>query len=168
MYRHYLWATERLKYVKDKKGQQDYDGCILCGIAKDKPRVIKKILYKDKLMMVIMNVFPYNVGHIQVVPIRHVENLEDLTEEEYTKMFELVRKSIVMLKKAFSPKGFNIGLNIGGDVAGGSILHLHVQIVPRYERDLGFLEVTADTKVMPMTVDQAFEELKKHVKVLEE
>ncbi len=168
MYLHYLWATNRMKYIKGKKKLQPYKGCLLCGIAKDKAGVIKKVLYKDRLMMVIMNVFPYNVGHVQVVPVRHVEELEDLTEEEYRRMWDLVRKCIIMLKKAFSPKGFNIGLNIGGDISGGSIKHLHIQIVPRYERDLGFMEVTADTKVMPMTVDQAFKELKKHVKVLKE
>ena len=166
MYLHYIWATNRMKYIKGKKKLQPYRGCILCGVAKNKPGVIKKVLYKDKLMMVIMNVFPYNVGHVQVVPVRHVENLEDLTDEEYVRFFELIRKSVIMIKKAFSPLGFNIGLNIGGDISGGSILHLHAQIVPRYKRDLGFLEVTADTKVMPMTVEQAFRELKKHAKIL--
>ena len=168
MYINYLWATHRLKYAKDRKSVQPYKGCVLCGVAKDHPGVIKKVLYKDRLMMVIMNVFPYNVGHVQVVPVRHVEEIEDLTEEESGRMWRLVKKSVVMIKKTFQPKGFNIGFNIGGDIAGGSIRHLHCQIVPRYERDLGFMEVLADTKVMPMTLDQAFRELKKHAGILEE
>lgn len=168
MYAYYLWATDRMKYIKSKKKVQPYRGCILCGVAKGAKGVIKKVLYKDKLMMVIMNVFPYNVGHVQVVPVRHVENLEDLTDEEYERFFVLIRKSVVMIKKTFSPLGFNIGLNIGGDISGGSLLHLHAQIVPRYKRDLGFMEVTASTKVMPMTLDQAFRELKKNVHILKE
>lgn len=168
MYSHYLWATHRMGYIKDKKSLQPYKGCILCGIARDKPGVIKKVLYRGRLMMVIMNVFPYNVGHLQVVPLRHVEEFEDLTPEESERLWSLVRKSVLLLKKALKPKGFNIGFNLGGDIAGGSILHLHCQIVPRYARDLGFMEATASTKVMPQTVDQTFKELKKHADVLKE
>ena len=166
MYSHYLWATHRMKYAKNKKSLQPYKGCILCGVAGDKPGVIKKVLYRDKLMMVIMNIFPYNVGHLQVVPVRHVEELEDLTPEESLRMWELVRKCVVLLKKTLTPKGFNIGFNIGGDISGGSIHHLHCQIVPRYTRDLGFMEVTADTKVIPQTVDQTFKALKKNAGIL--
>jgi diadenosine tetraphosphate (Ap4A) HIT family hydrolase len=166
MYSHYLWASHRMGYVKDKKKLQPYKGCILCGVAGDKPGVIKRVLYRDRLMMVIMNIFPYNVGHLQVVPIRHIEELEDLTPEESERFWELIRKSVILLKKALNPKGFNIGFNLGGDISGGSIHHLHCQIVPRYERDLGFMEVTASTKVMPQTVDQTFKELKKHTRIL--
>jgi ATP adenylyltransferase len=168
MYTQYLWATNRMKYAKNKKALQPYKGCILCGVVKDHPGVIKKVLYKDRMMVVIMNVFPYNVGHVQVVPIRHVEELEDLTKEEYSRFFELIGRSVRMIKKALKPKGFNIGFNIGGDIAGGSIAHLHCQIVPRYTRDLGFMEVTADTKVMPASLDQTFKILRKHVNVLKE
>ncbi len=166
MYCNYIWASSRMGYIKDKKKLQPYRGCILCGVAKNKPGVIKKVLYRDNLMMVIMNVFPYNVGHLQVVPVRHVEELEDLTQEEYERLWNLVRKSVLLLKKSLHPKGFNIGFNIGGDIAGGSIPHIHCQIVPRYARDLGFMEVTASTKVMPQTLDQTFKTLKKHADML--
>ena len=123
MYIQYLWATNRMKYAKNKKALQPYKGCILCGVAKDHPGVIKKVLYRERLMMVIMNVFPYNVGHVQVVPVRHVEELEDLTKEELDRYYTLIRNSVRMIKKALNPKGFNVGMNIGGDIAGGSIAH---------------------------------------------
>ena len=166
MYENYLWAANRHSYVKNHK-LQPYKGCLLCGVAQGKKGVIKKVVYKDKLAMVIMNVFPYNPGHIQVVPIRHVENLEDLTQQEHQHLFSLVRKSTVLLKKTFAPHGLNIGMNIGGDAAGASIAHIHVQMVPRYKRDAGFMEATAETKVMTMTVEQAFEALKKNASVLD-
>ncbi|MCX6815275.1 MAG: HIT domain-containing protein [Candidatus Aenigmarchaeota archaeon] len=152
--------------MKNKKTLQKYIGCILCGVAKNKKGVIKKVLYEDKSMMVIMNAFPYNVGHVQVVPVRHVRNIEDLTEREYSHLFNLIRKSVIMVKKTFSPVGFNIGMNIGGEAVGGSINHFHVQVVPRYVRDSGFMEITASTKVMPMSLDDAFDLLKKHAGIL--
>jgi diadenosine tetraphosphate (Ap4A) HIT family hydrolase len=168
MYDNYLWATSRSSYVKGHHKLQPYKGCLLCGVAQNKPGVIKKVLYKDKLAMVILNVFPYNIGHVQVVPIRHVENLEDLTKKEHDHLFDLVRRSVIMLKKTLSPAGVNIGMNIGGDISGASIAHIHVQVVPRYKRDLGFMEVTMSTKVMPMTLDQVLKKLKKNSEILKE
>jgi diadenosine tetraphosphate (Ap4A) HIT family hydrolase len=165
MYSNYLWASGRNAYLKNHN-LQPYKGCLLCGIAQNKPGVIKKVIYQDKIAMVILNVFPYNVGHVQVVPLRHIENLEDMTKKEHDHVFDLVRRTVIMLKKTFSPAGVNIGMNVGGDIAGASISHIHVQIVPRYKRDLGFMEVTMSTKVMPMTLDEVFKKLKANVSIL--
>jgi diadenosine tetraphosphate (Ap4A) HIT family hydrolase len=165
MYDSYIWASGRHSYIKDHS-LQPYKGCLLCGVALNKKGVIKKVIYKDKLAMVIMNVFPYNPGHVQVVPIRHVESLEELTKKEHDHLFEMVKRTVVLLKKTFEPQGINIGMNIGGDAAGASIMHIHVQIVPRYKRDTGFMESTASTKVMTMTVEQAFKKLKANSAVL--
>ncbi|HJW96918.1 MAG TPA: HIT domain-containing protein [archaeon] len=164
MYRNYLWATSRLSYVKKKHGQ--IKGCLFCNIAKDDPETPKKVLWKDRDMMVIMNIFPYNTGHLEVVPVRHVVGPEEMSKEEYQKMWEVVRKTVLLLKKALNAPAFNIGINLGGDLAGGSILHLHVQIVPRYVRDSGFMEATASTKVMPQSIEQTYKILKKHIAVL--
>jgi len=164
MYKNYLWATSRMKYVKKKHKQ--IKGCLFCNIAKDDPETPKKLLWKDKDMMVIMNIFPYNVGHLEVVPTRHVEWPEQMTREDYQKMWEIVRRTVLLLKKALNAPAFNIGINLGGDLAGGSILHLHVQIVPRYVRDSGFMEATNSTKVMPQSLEQTYRILKKHISVL--
>ena len=164
MYKNYLWATSRMKYVKKKHKQ--IQGCLFCNIANNDPSTPKKVIWKDKDMMVIMNIFPYNVGHLEVVPVRHVVYPEELSSQEYQKMWEMVSRSVSLLKKALNASAFNVGMNIGGDLAGGSILHLHVQIVPRYVRDSGFMEVTAGTKVMPQSIDETFKTLKKHASVL--
>lgn len=161
MFGHYLWATSRKGWVK-----KNPKGCIFCGIARDDPKIPKKVLYKDKKLMVIMNIFPYNVGHLQVVPVKHIETLEELKEEEMIDLFRMVRKATVLLNKTLRPEGFNIGINMGGEVAGGSIGHLHVQIVPRYKRDLGFMEITADTKVMPESLEDTHKKLMKKAGLL--
>ncbi len=157
MYLEYLWATSRGKWVK--KDHHKKDRCIFCAIARGDKSVPSKIVHKDKDMMVILNIFPYNPGHLQVVPIKHIQNLDELTKEEFDKFFGLGKNSIKMLKKAMKPLGFNMGINIG-EVAGASIQHLHMQIVPRYKREVGFMEIMAHTKVMPMSLDEAYKRLK--------
>ncbi len=161
MFGNYLWATSRKEWIKEKP-----KGCIFCGIARDDPKIPKKVLHKDEKLMVIMNVFPYNVGHLQVVPIKHVETLGEMEDGEMTDLFRMVRKATVLLKKTLRPEGFNIGINMGGEVAGGSIGHIHVQVVPRYKKDLGFMEVTADTKVMPESLEETYKKLMKKADIL--
>ncbi len=162
MYSDYLWSPGRMAWVKDKK---PYKGCVFCGIAKDDPRVPKKVLYRDKLVMVIMNVFPYNVGHLQVVPIRHVEWPEQLTEEEFAHFNNMIKKTMILIKKAMEPVGLNAGINLGAS-SGQSISHLHFQIVPRYKKETGFMESIMGIKVMPETLDQTYKKLMKHVNIL--
>lgn len=117
--------------------------------------------------MVIMNIFPYNVGHLEVVPIRHVKDIEDLFMEEFLKFFQMIKKSVVLLKKAMKPEGLNIGFNLG-EFSGASIPHLHAQIVPRYKRDLGFMEATAETKVMSEGLEDTYKKLMKFKNILKE
>ena len=167
MYSNYLWATSRSKWVK-KPGKKKPSGCIFCKIAKGDRSVPAKVIHKDKEMMVIMNIFPYNVGHLEVIPVRHVVWLDELTEKELESFFRMINKTCILLRKAMNPKALNLGFNIGGSFAGGSILHLHAQIVPRFERDLGFMEVTFDTKVMPESLNQTHKKLLKFAKILRE
>lgn len=167
MYMNYLWAASRGKWVKKPSSHLPKNvECLFCAMAKNNPDIPKKVLHKDRDMMVIMNIFPYNVGHLEVIPVRHVVWLEELTEDEFRKFFLMVNKALLLLKKTLSPKGFNVGINMGGAVSGGSILHLHAQIVPRYERDSGFMELTAETKVMPESLDVTYKKLMKNVKIL--
>lgn len=165
MYMEYIWATSRSKWVR--KPHKKIKGCIFCGIARGDKKIPAKVVYKDKDMMVVMNIFPYNPGHLQVVPINHVKNLEDLSEDEFNKFFRMGKKCIMLLKKALNQAGFNIGINIG-EVAGASIEHLHMQIVPRYTREVGFMETTSHTKVMPESLDQTHKRLMKFVDILKD
>ncbi len=163
MYADYLWSPARMAWVGDKG--KPYKGCVFCGIAKNDPAVPKKVLYKDKTLMVIMNIFPYNVGHLQVVPLRHVTYPEELPEDEFAHFFRTFRKTLILLKKALNPVGFNVGMNLG-ESSGQSINHLHLQIVPRFKKEVGFMESLMGVKVMPETLDQTYKKLMKHIDVL--
>ena len=162
--RNVIFAPSRMRWVVNPK--KKLKGCLFCRIAKGDKKVPQKVLYRDEHVIVLMNIFPYNTGHLQVIPVRHVENLEDLSTDEICNLFTMVQKATRLLKKVLRPKGFNIGINIGGEIAGASVNHLHVHIVPRYERDFGFMEVIAETKVLPESLEQTFEKLKKEVDML--
>ena len=164
MHKKYLFSESRMGWINNKHRRAS--GCVFCWLAKgdmDKG----KILHKTSEILVVMNIFPYNTGHLQVLPLRHVETFEELTEKEIASLFVMVRRCVRLLRKVLNPDGFNIGVNIGGDVAGASIAHLHVHIVPRFRGDSGFMESVADTKVLPQTLDQVFEKLKKEARMLD-
>ncbi len=156
-----LIASSRKNWVTKEKRDEDF--CVFCEIAKGGKKVKSKVIWKGKYAMVIMNIYPYNTGHLQVIPLRHVEKIEDLNEKEYKELCEYVRKSVKLLREVLKPHGFNIGINMG-KVAGASIDHLHVHIVPRYQNDYGFMEVTAGTKVLPMSIEEVYKKLKRKVK----
>lgn len=160
MYKYHLW-TQRRKWVKGKK----FSGCIFCRIIAGDKRVPSRVVYQNNDVIVLMNLFPYNVGHLQVIPIRHVKSLEEMTDAEIGKLFAMVKKVVLLLKKTMKPVGFNIGANLGNE-AGASIEHFHVHVVPRYSHDLGFMETTASTKVMTESIDQTYKRLMKNVDIL--
>lgn len=163
MHKKYLFSESRMGWINNKHRRAN--GCVFCRLAKgdmDKG----KILHRTSEILVVMNIFPYNTGHLQVLPLRHVETLEELTDKEVASLFVMVGRCVRLLRKVLKPDGFNIGVNIGGDVAGASIAHLHVHIVPRFRGDSGFMESVADTKVLPQTLDQIFGRLKKEAGML--
>jgi diadenosine tetraphosphate (Ap4A) HIT family hydrolase len=163
MYHHWLCSPSRMKWVKKAKPS----GCIFCNISKGDKKTKSMVLFRNEYFMVVMNIFPYNTGHLQVSPIRHVTRLEDLSDELLSKLFILVKKCHNLLNKVLSPMGFNTGFNQGGDFSGASVDHLHVHIVPRFKRDFGFIDIISRTKVLPEPVDITFRKLKRHVKMLE-
>ncbi len=160
MHKYHLFSPSRLKWVR-----KTHKGCLFCRIVENDPKVPKKVLYRNDNLLVVMNMFPYNTGHLQVLPARHVEDFEELSGEEISSLFTMVKKCIKLLKKVLKPVGFNVGINIG-EAAGASVPHLHIHIVPRFRRDFGFMEVIGETKVLPETLEQTYEKLRKEVGML--
>lgn len=143
----YLFNTEKLKYILDN---EKFDGCILCEILKQNPTVESLELYRSNFSIVTINLYPFNPGHLLIFPMRHVECVEDLSDEEGCDIFKLTQKSVSILKSKYKPSGFNLGYNIGQD-SGASISHLHKHIVPRYKNEVGFIDVLGGTK--PIVID---------------
>lgn len=151
-----LYSPWRIKYILSKKEKE----CIFClrpSVEHDEKHLI---LYRSKSSFVIMNTFPYNNGHLMVVPNKHASELNDLSTDELCDLFKIVRLCEKVLKKVYSPDGLNIGLNLGKSAGAGIDDHLHVHIVPRWTGDVNFMTTTAGTRVIPESFEKAYKQLK--------
>ena len=155
MFEKHLFVPSKRDYVLGKK----FNGCILCAIVEKSPQVEQLVLLRTKLSIITLNLYPYNVGHLMIFPIRHIEDIRKLTEEEEHEILKLTKFSIDVLEKVYSPDGFNIGWNIGTS-SGASISHLHEHVVPRYKNELGFLDIITKSKIMIETPHQTLQVLK--------
>jgi ATP adenylyltransferase len=106
-----------------------------------------------------MNRYPYNCGHLMVAPHRHVAQLEELTQDELLEHYQLVQKAVTVLKEAFQPQGFNIGMNLGRIAGAGIDQHIHTHIVPRWGGDTNFMPVIADTDVVNEALQDTYKKL---------
>ncbi|MGH8822907.1 MAG: HIT family protein [Jiangellaceae bacterium] len=139
-----------MAYIEGRPGtgRDAEDGCPFCRIpALDDETGL--ILARGELVYAVLNLHPYNPGHLMVVTYRHVAELEGLTDDELTELATMTRDAVLAVKVASRPQGFNVGINLGG-VAGGSLAdHLHQHVVPRWSGDANFMTVLGHTKVMP-------------------
>ena len=132
---------------------------MFCTAASATPKFETLCVKQTKLSMVVMNKYPYNSGHVLVLPKRHCGDLLQLSSEEYTDLQELVKLTVKAMKQAYSPEGYNLGLNQGAVAGTGIPDHLHYHIVPRWAGDLNFFPLIADTKVVPESLEDAYERL---------
>ena len=148
-----MWAPWRMEYILGKKEE----GCIFCRALSDQDNLT---LYKGKVMMVVMNKYPYINGHLLVAPTRHLSLLEQLKKNEMGDLLETVEKSVGILKEVMNPDGFNVGLNLGKVAGAGVEEHLHFHIVPRWFGDTNALTVFADVRVIPEHLLATYNKLK--------
>ena len=149
-----LWAPWRYTYIKRAvKGEEKE--CPFCRIQmmSDEEGLI---VYRSETAMIVMNLYPYNTGHVMVMPKRHVPEFKDLTLREMLEMMLLVEAAIEGLRESLNPHGFNIGVNLGRVAGAGIEDHLHIHIVPRWNGDTNFMPVIAETKVIPQDVRETY------------
>lgn len=164
-YEQYLWSPKRDEYEANEI-PEDID-CIFCAQVDDDKRVSKETVFEDDFLMVELNIFPYNTGHLMVVPKRHVNSMIDLEDEERNRLFKMVSKVEKLQREVVEPAGIDVGMNIG-KAAGESIPHLHVQLVPIYEKDRGFMETSLGTKVMKKSIKEMKKEYVQRKELLED
>jgi ATP adenylyltransferase len=151
-----IWAPWRIEYILSKKPE----GCILCNKPKEDKDAQNHILYRGQKNYIILNSYPYNPGHLMVVPYRHVGSLEDLTEEERQEHFTMVSRGLSVLREAFHPGGFNIGGNIGKAAGAGIDGHYHSHVLPRWNGDTNYMTVLTDVRVVPQALADTYKILK--------
>ena len=133
--------------------------CIFCNTAE--PGRGDLIIARGRVSFVILNLYPYNNGHLMVVPNRHVPNLASLTADEQAELMRLTRHAEIALQEAYSPQGLNIGINLGRPAGAGVADHLHVHLVPRWNGDTNFMPVLAEVKVVNEHLLQTAAKLRK-------
>jgi diadenosine tetraphosphate (Ap4A) HIT family hydrolase len=164
-FRDYIAAPHKLAYVEGK--ERRLVPCIFCAIIQGDSRIPTKLVYRDAKFMILINTFPFTPGHLMVVPLRHVEKLSELDRETLTEFFWMGVKTVQLVEAAFHPVGLNVGLNLG-EAAGASITHLHLHVVPRYPRELGFMETVGDTRTLVMDADTVYQRLQPHLHLLKD
>jgi len=152
-----LWNPWRYEYIRTTTKPKGT--CIFCDLPSRSDQEAL-ILYRGKYSYIALNAYPYNSGHLMVIPYRHVPSLEDLSSEELKELVDLVVKSIKALRESFSPDGFNVGLNIGRAAGAGVEDHVHVHVVPRWVGDANFMAIISSTKNLPISLDEAYKILK--------
>lgn len=139
-----LWAPWRMEYIRGEKEA----GCIFCNRIPQTTDRENLIVARGDACFIIMNRYPYNNGHLMIVPYRHVGVLHELTPVENSEMMKLLQQSAHALNEAMRPHGFNIGMNIGKAAGAGIDDHLHFHIVPRWSADTNFMPILGHTKVV--------------------
>jgi ATP adenylyltransferase len=137
-----------MKYILSTVQQDMNDECIFCRMLAETDDEKNLILCRDQLAFVVMNLYPYNSGHLLIVPTRHTGDFASLTNEEHVALAKLMRISQNVITQVMSAHGFNLGMNLGRVSGAGILNHLHYHVVPRWNGDCNFMPVVADTKVI--------------------
>jgi ATP adenylyltransferase len=122
-------------------------GCVFCDAQQDEQSSL--IVFRGRTCFVILNLYPYNNGHLMVIPNRHVATLAGATAEELGELIELTRRAEIALGEAYAPHGLNMGINVGKPAGAGVLDHVHMHIVPRWNGDTNFMTVIGEVRVLP-------------------
>jgi ATP adenylyltransferase len=134
-------------------------GCVFCGKVTT-PDESEHVLCRGEYAYITLNRYPYNNGHLMVIPYTHVPSLEQLDLPTLTELMLLTNRGLAVLRKAYDPDGFNIGINLGQAAGAGIAEHVHIHIVPRWTADTNFMPIVGETRVIPETLDQTYARLR--------
>ncbi len=148
-----------MKYVSGDK--KPLEGCIFCKkFAPESDEALEHIVARSQHVYVTLNRYPYNSGHLMIVPYQHVHSPEDLTAEALTDLMLTTNHALAALRKLYNPPAFNLGANLGEAAGAGIAAHYHFHVVPRWPGDANFMSTIGETRVIPSTLDDSWRDLK--------
>lgn len=153
---HRLWSPWRSQYVTGEKK----DDCIFCQKPREKKDEANYILLRGDTCFVMLNIFPYNNGHLMIAPYRHISSVEKMRTEENGEVMQFIQRMMKVLRETMNPDGFNIGANVGQAAGAGIADHVHFHIVPRWVGDYNFMPLMSETKVIPEALSDTYKKLK--------
>jgi ATP adenylyltransferase len=149
-----------MAYILGNQKGKHLEECVFCLKLTENRDAENYVVWRSTHCAIVLNLYPYNNGHLMVIPYAHVPSLEDLPAEVQADMMITVSKSLRLLRQAMQPDGFNIGVNIGRAAGAGIESHVHIHIVPRWEGDTNFMPIVADTRVIPEWLDDTYANLR--------
>lgn len=152
-----LHAPWRMEYILN--AGKPAPGCIFCEKPREQHDRSNLIIYRGEHNFVILNAFPYNSGHLMVIPYLHTADFSELSPETLAEMMRLTNFAMAALKRVMCPDGFNMGMNIGRSAGAGIAEHLHLHIVPRWSGDTNFLPVVGNVRVLPESLERTWEKI---------
>lgn len=157
-----LWAPWRQQFIYNHREKPR--SCLFCRVKKSRQDVKNFLIERGKLSFTMLNLYPYNNGHLMVVPYRHIGSLELLNRQEVEEIFLLIQKTTKTLGRVIKPHGYNIGMNIGKAAGAGFAGHLHLHLVPRWEGDINFMPVCSQTKVVSESLQSLYQKITDDIK----
>jgi ATP adenylyltransferase len=156
-----LWTPWRREFIEGDNAKRS--PCFLCDHAADSSHDRRNfVLARGHTVFVLLNLYPYNSGHLMVAPYQHTGDLANLEQPIAAELMAFTQRCVGVLGTAYSPDGFNLGMNLGRSAGAGVPDHLHVHVVPRWSGDTNFMPIVGDTKVLPESLDQTYERLEAH------
>jgi ATP adenylyltransferase len=158
-----LWSPWRLAYVTGAAGaspSSSSSACIFCDAAAAPDSPDSLILIRGTLGYIILNLYPYNNGHLMVVPNRHLGSLAAATPDELSELMRFTRDAEIALNEVYQAQGINVGINLGRAAGAGVLDHIHIHLVPRWTGDTNFMSVVGDTRVLPEDLHQTRQRLR--------
>jgi len=152
----HLWTPWRYQYVSSA---DKVEGCVFCH-AQKQPDDQARIVFRGEHNMVILNTYPYNTGHVMVVPFAHLDELQKLPEAGAIEMIRLAQRVEGYLRELYHPDGVNLGMNLGRSAGAGVAGHIHMHLLPRWSGDTNFMTVVGETRVLPETLDITYRRLR--------
>ncbi len=151
-----LWAPWRIKFILEHLKSVN---CVFCDIPKENKDAENYILHRSNHCFTILNKYPYNSGHLMVIPYQHTNDLTALSDEAMLDMQVCLKRAVQAMKTKLNPQGFNIGMNLGAAGGAGIADHLHYHVVPRWNGDTNFMPVFGETKILPETLEETHQRL---------
>jgi ATP adenylyltransferase len=155
----HLWAGWRAAFVTETPSPRG--GCVLCAIGEGEDGADELVVARGNAAYCVLNLYPYTAGHLMVVPLRHVGDVEELEAAEANELWDLVRQGIRALRAVYEPQGLNLGMNLGRAAGAGIADHLHVHVVPRWVGDANFMVTAAQTRVLPEALPATRDKLRR-------
>jgi ATP adenylyltransferase len=154
-----LFRPERWKYIKRADGDNE---CVFCTASRKESSFDTLTVYKSNYSMIVLNKYPYNTGHVLVIPKRHEGDFLKLTQPEFEDLHHTLRLAVKAVKEVYESHGVNVGLNLDKAAGAGLPDHIHYHVVPRFRGDMNFFPLIAETKVVPEALDETYRKLKEY------